>query len=56
MFRDGFASLELAYSPIEGFTIAPYVGCHYQLDSDARNVVGDDDFVAYGGVALSYSF
>ena len=56
MFRDGFASLELAYTPIEGFTIAPYVGCHYQLDSDARNVVGDDDFVAYGGVALSYSF
>ena len=56
MFRDGFASIELAYSPFEGFTIAPYAGCHYQLDSDARDIVGDDDFVAYGGVALSYSF
>ena len=56
MFRDGFASLELAYTPIEGFTIAPYVGCHQQLDSKAKDAAGPDDFVAYAGLALSYEF
>ena len=56
MFRDGFASLELAYSPVDGLTIAPYVGCHQQLDSKARDAAGPDDFVAYAGLALSYAF
>ena len=56
MFRDAFASLELAYSPVDGLTIAPYVGCHQQLDSKARDAAGPDDFVAYAGLALSYAF
>lgn len=56
MFRDAFASLELAYVPCEGLTIAPYIGCHQQLDSDAKDIVGDDDFVAYAGVGVSYEF
>lgn len=56
MFRDAFASLELAYAPCEGLTLAPYIGCHQQLDSDAKDATGDDDFVAYAGVSLSYEF
>ncbi len=56
MFRDGFASLELAYTPFEGFTIAPYVACHQQLDTTARDATGDDEFVALAGVGISYSF
>ncbi len=56
MFRDGFASLELAYTPFEGFTVAPYVACHQQLDATAREATGDDQFVALAGLAVSYSF
>ncbi len=56
MFRDGFASLELAYVPFEGFKLAPYVACHQQLASTARDATGDDDFVALGGIGLSYTF
>lgn len=56
MFRDGFAMLELAYSPFEGFSIAPYIGCHQQLDSHADKAAGDDDFVAYAGIGVSYEF
>lgn len=56
MLRDGFASLELAYTPFEGFSIAPYIGCHQQLDSHGKDATGDDDFVAYAGIGLSYEF
>lgn len=56
MMRDGFASLELAYSPFEGFSIAPYVGLEQQLDSVAKDEAGDDDFVAYFGIGVSYEF
>ncbi len=56
MFRDGFGVLELAYTPIENFTIAPYIGFHQQLDSVAKDATGDDDFVAYAGIGLSCSF
>lgn len=54
MLRDGYASLELAISPFEGFTVAPYVGCHQQIDSDAKDATGDDDFVAYFGIGVAY--
>jgi hypothetical protein len=54
--RDAYARLELSYTPVEGLSIAPYVSCHQQLDSDTRDVVGDDDFVAYVGLGLSYEF
>ncbi len=56
MFRDAFASLELAYTPIEGLSIAPYVGCHQQIDDEARKSAGDDKFVAYFGIGVSYEF
>lgn len=56
MLRNGYATLNLAYTPIEGFTITPYVGFHQQLDSTAREATGDDDFVLYGGLGLSYAF
>ena len=56
MFRDAFASLELAYAPVDGLTIAPYIACHQQLDSAAKEAVGDDDFVAYAGLGISYTF
>lgn len=56
MFRDAFASLELAYTPFDGFTIAPYIGCNQQIDSLAKDAAGDDDFVAYAGVGISYEF
>lgn len=56
MFRDAFAGLELAYSPIEGLAIAPYIGCHQQIDSKAKDAAGDDDFVAYAGIGVSYEF
>lgn len=56
MFRDGFGTLELAYAPFEGFAVTPYVGFSQQLDSKAKDAVGDDDFVAYAGIGVSYSF
>ncbi len=56
MFRDAFASLELAYTPIEGITLAPYVACHQQVDKTAREQTDDDQFVALAGLGLSYSF
>ena len=54
-FRDAYARLELAYTPVECFSIKPYVSCHYQLDADTREEV-DDDFVAYAGLGISYDF
>lgn len=56
MFRDGFGTLELAYSPFEGFAIAPYVGFNQQMDSVAKDAAGDDDFVAFAGIGVSYEF
>lgn len=56
MMRDGFVNLELAYSPFEGFSIAPYVGIEQQLDSVAKDAAGDDDFVAFAGIGVSYEF
>lgn len=56
MLRDGFGLLELAWSPREGFAITPYVGFSQQLDSNAKDAVGDDDFVAYGGIGVSCEF
>lgn len=56
MFRDAFASIELAYMPVEGLSIAPYIGCHQQIDSKAEDAAGDDDFVAYAGIGVSYEF
>lgn len=56
MFRDGFGVLELAWSPFEGFAVTPYLGFHQQLDSKAKDATGSDDFVAYGGIGVSYSF
>lgn len=56
MFRDAFASIELAYAPVEGLSIAPYIGCHQQIDSKAREATGDDEFVAYAGIGISYEF
>lgn len=54
MLRDAYANLELAISPFEGFSIAPYIGCHQQIDSGARDATGDDEFVAYFGIGLGY--
>ncbi|MDO5463024.1 MAG: hypothetical protein Q4F99_06035 [bacterium] len=54
MLRDGYASLELAISPFDGFTVAPYIGCHQQLDSNAKDATGSDDFVAYFGIGIGY--
>ena len=56
MLRDGYARLELTYAPIEGLEITPYIGCHQQLDSTAKEAVGDDDFVGIAGLSLSYTF
>lgn len=56
MLRDGFARLDLAITPFENFTLNPYIGCHQQLDSTGRDATGSDDFVAFAGIALSYSF
>lgn len=56
MFRDGFGVLELAWAPFEGFAITPYVGFNQQLDSKAKDATGSDDFVAYGGIGVSYEF
>ncbi len=56
MFRDGFATLALSYCPIESVSIEPYIAVHQQLDSTARHATGDDDFVAYAGITLGYSF
>lgn len=54
--RDAFASVELSYCPVEGLFIVPYIACHQQLDSDTRDVVKDDEFVAYFGIGVSYEF
>lgn len=54
MLRDGYAALELAITPFEGFSIAPYIGCHQQLDSNAKDATGSDDFVAYFGIGIGY--
>lgn len=56
MVRDGFGTIELAYSPFEGFTIAPYAGFEQQVDSAAKDAAGDDDFVAFFGIGVSYEF
>lgn len=56
MFRDAFARLELSYTPVEGLCIAPYIACHQQIDSKAREATDDDQFVAYAGLGLSYEF
>ena len=56
MLRDGYARLELTYAPLEGLEITPYLGCHQQLDSTGREAAGEDDFVAYAGLSLSYTF
>lgn len=56
MLRDGFARLDLSITPFKNFTINPYIGCHQQLDSTGRDATGNDDFVAFAGLALSYSF
>lgn len=56
MFRDGFGTIELAYTPFEGFTIAPYAGFNQQMDSVAKDATGSDDFVAFAGIGVSYSF
>lgn len=56
MFRDAFGLLELNVSPVEGLSVTPYVGFHQQIDSAARDATGDDQFVAYAGLALSAEF
>ncbi len=56
MLRDGFGLLELAYTPVDGLEIIPYVSFHQQLDSVGREVSGDDDFVLFGGLSLRYGF
>lgn len=54
MLRDAYGVLELSINPLEGFSITPYAGFHQQIDSDARDATGDDDFVAYAGIGFSY--
>ncbi len=54
MLRDAYAHLELYINPFEGFSIAPYIGIHQQIDNDAREATGDDDFVAYAGLGFYY--
>lgn len=54
MFRDAYASLDLNIQPVEGFSITPTIGCHQQVDRDAREATGDEQFVAYFGIGISY--
>ena len=54
--RDAYVRLEVAYYPIENLSITPYVACHQQLDAATRDVVGEDDFVAYAGIGMAYTF
>lgn len=56
MFRDGFGRVELTYSPIDGFALTPYLGFNQQLNAKARDAVGDDAFVLYAGIGVSYDF
>ena len=54
--RDAYVRLEVVYSPIENLSITPYVACHQQLDASTRDVVGEDDVVAYAGIGMAYTF
>jgi hypothetical protein len=54
MLRDAYARLELYINPFEGFSISPYIGINQQIDNDAREATGDDDFVAYAGLGFYY--
>ena len=54
--RDAYVRLEVAYCPIENLSITPYIACHQQLDAATRDVVGEDDFVAYAGIGMAYTF
>ena len=54
--RDAYVRLEVAYCPIENLSITPYIACHQQLDATTRDVVGEDDFVAYAGIGMAYTF
>ena len=54
--RDAYVRLEVAYCPIENLSITPYIACHQQLDAATRDVVGEDDVVAYAGIGMAYTF
>ncbi len=56
MLRDAYARVECNIALTEHIALTPYLECHQQIASVARDATGDDDFVMIGGIAFSASF